>query len=297
MTAIKSQTKKPRRKRLQRDYPLEALRLLSRYHYLTIEQMVALDLAGSEKAAWNIVTRNMAGNKPYVGRVKYPPSPVEGKLHDMYYLTKQGAARVIELLNIEPDQVHYPKGKPPKLQDYFHRRATIDFHIELDRLVESHNGEVNFFHTYFDKTGANRNQDPASRLRALSKIPVGEYFLIPDANFFVTSPNNDEYLFTAEIYNGRDTKRVLQQLDKHRYLLDEGSISAHYKLGQTGWRVLSVFETTAAMNAVIKRFAANPDLMRYQDYFAFSTLDKLRVSFAHNWLYADGTKRGIFGGC
>ena len=290
-------TTKQRRTKKNIDYPLEGLRLLARYHYLTTKQLVALDFCASQTTAAAIMARNMAGNRPFCRKVDYPPSPVRGRLHSVYYLTKYGATRVIEELRLDPERVTYPKGKPPRLQDYWHRLAMIDFQIEVDKFAQRHSAELGFFHTYFDKQGANRGTPQGGRLRALSKIEIGkEFYLIPDGVFLINAPDGRQYLFAVEVYNGRDTKRVLRQLGKHAYLLDQGAVAAQYDLALP-WRVLSIFEDKAAMKAVLNRAAALPELEAFTEYFAFSTLDMVRVDFARNWYNLSTLKGSIFRAC
>ena len=276
------------------DYPLEGLRLLGRYHYLTTKQMVELGFASNVKKTATIMQRNLQAAKPLCGKVNYPPSPVKGRLYSLYYLTKYGAQTVIDELRLDPERVSYPKGRPPRLQDYWHRIAMVDFHMAMDTFISNHGGEIAFWHTYFDKAGANRGTRPKDRLRALSKITHQDFYLIPDGVFLVNAPNNEaQYLFTVEVYNGRDTKRVLTQLGKHAYLLKHGAVATNYGL-KLPWRVLCIFEDQAALEAVRKRAATTSELAGYENYFAFSTLERVRQDMAQGWVKVTGERLNIF---
>ena len=208
MTALQ----KKRRPRQAIDYDLAAMRLLSQYHYLTPVQLAQTGLVSSERSARKILARNIGGKRASIERVRYPVSDVYGRLPDLYYLTRYGANEIIRELRLDPEQVYYPKGKPPCLDDYRHRCMTIDFQIALDRFAASHDCEVPFFHAYFDFNGANRSKagadNPALRRRALSKIPLGHHYLIPDANFLLLSTHKKRHLFTCEIYRGKICRGV-----------------------------------------------------------------------------------------
>ena len=293
MTALQ----KKRRPRQAIDYDLAVMRLLNQYHYLTPRQLAQTGLVSSERSARKILARNIGGKRAPIERVRYPVSDVHGRLPDVYYLTRYGANEIICALRLDPEHVYYPKGKPPCLDDYRHRCMTIDFQIALDSFATSHDCEVPFFHTYFDFNGANRSKagadNPALRRRALSKIPLGHHYLIPDANFLLLSPHKKRHLFTCEIYRGQDTKRVLSQLLKHVYLLSKNTIAAQYGHPDLPWRVLCVFEATQAMLAVARRFAKEPLAGACINHFAFSTLELLRKDFANNWMSFDGERMRI----
>ena len=154
---------------------------------------------------------------------------------------------------------------------------------------------MEFFHTYFDTTGANRNADPAARLQRLTKVPLGDGFFIPDGIFAVRPPDGSRYLYALEVYNGRDTGRVHRQLTKHRRALEEGRLSELHRYPHAH-RVLCVFETEAALQAAAARLKGDPAFavggMRNQ--FAFSTLPALRQDFAAGWEFFGPGRATIF---
>ena len=154
---------------------------------------------------------------------------------------------------------------------------------------------MEFFHTYFDTTGANRNPDPAARLQRLTKVPLGDSFFIPDGIFAVRPPDGSRYLYALEVYNGIDTKRVHGQLTKHRRALEEGRLSELHRYPHAH-RVLCVFENDNALQAAAARLRADPAFavggMRNQ--FAFSTLPALRQDFATGWEFFAPDRACIF---
>ena len=125
-------------------------------------------------------------------------------------------------------------------------------------------------------------------------MPLEDSFFIPDAIFAVHAPDRSRYLYTLEVYNGIDTKRVYAQLEKHLVALGEGRISELYGYPRAH-RVLCVFETESALQAAVRRLcedAAFTDQMRQQ--FAFSTLADLRTGFAAGWYFLTPGHRTIF---
>jgi hypothetical protein len=196
---------------------------------------------------------------------------------------------------VDPATINYPIGAQLYSRDYFHRNATVDFQIELRSFAGAHGVEVEFFHTYFDTTGANRNPDPAERLQRLTKVPLDDGFFIPDAIFAVRPPDGSRYLYALEVYNGLDTGRVHGQLTKHRRALEEGRLSELHRYPHAH-RVLCVFENDNALRAAAERLKGDPVFavggMRNQ--FAFSTLPALRQDFAAGWEFFEPGRACIF---
>jgi hypothetical protein len=177
---------------------------------------------------------------------------------------------------------------------YFHRAATIDFHIELRLFAEQHDLTVEFFHSYFDSTGANRSEHPEDRLQRLSKMPLEEGFFIPDGIFAVHAPDGSRYLYALEVYNGMDTKRVHGQMEKHLIALGEGHLSELYHYPKAH-RVLCLFESANALQAAEKRLREDPAFTeQMQRQFALSTLAGVREDFAGNWLFLERGRTTIF---
>ena len=133
---------------------IEVLRLLNRYRFLTNSQLLRLGLVHDNTSIYKILSRFGDGNRPYIGKKDFGFIAGVGRLHRIYYLQKRGAQLLAETLHLDEDEVSYQKVKPPFLQDYFHRVATIDVHIELDRFAAQYGCAVRFFHTYFDAAGA-----------------------------------------------------------------------------------------------------------------------------------------------
>lgn len=272
---------------------VEILRLLNRYRFLTNPQLLRLGLVKESTSIHRLLRRFKDGKRPYIGGKDFGFIAGRGRLHRIYYMEKRGAKLLADTLRMDEDEISFEASRPPFLQDYFHRVATIDFHIELDLFAEQHECEIKFFHTYFDTEGANRGTPPDQRLRRLTKIPLGKYHLIPDGIFLMNTPDGKQHLFALEVYNGRDSKRVHKQLEKHMQAQAEGAISEAYGLALP-YRVLMTFETEGAMKAVMSRIQGDSQFSNSEPYFAFNTIERLREDFARSWKFFSGREGTIF---
>ena len=66
-----------------------------------------------------------------------------------------------------------------------------------------------------------------------------------------------------------------KQLEKHQQAQEEGAISLAYGLNLP-YRVLLVFETDGAMQAVMRRIRDDALFAESEPYFAFKTLDEVK---------------------
>jgi hypothetical protein len=60
------------------------------------------------------------------------------------------------------------------------------------------------------------------------------------------------------------------------------------------YRVLLIFETENAMQAVMKRIREDAVFGESERYFALSTLEAVRGDFARNWWFFSGKQGSIF---
>jgi hypothetical protein len=276
------------------DTNLSVMEQLHTYRFLTPSQMVRLGITSHMNSLRRTLRRFEIGRK-YVDYTEFGVFQKLGRLPRVYYLTEGGAKYLAEAWRVDPKEINYPRGVKLFSRDYFHRSATIDFHIELRMFAERFHANVEFFHTYFDTKGANRAEDPENRLQRLSKVPLGkDGFFIPDSIFSLRTADGERYLYAVEIYNGIDTKRVHTQMEKHIIALGEGKISDLYGF-PNAHRVLCIFESDAALMAAEKRLREDElfsEQMRKQ--FALSTLSRLRGNFACNWQFLEKGRNTIF---
>lgn len=271
---------------------IQIMEHLHTFRFLTAPQLSRLGVA-SHLNSLRRTLRRFDTTRKLVDFAEFGTLPKIGRLPRVYYLTHRGAKYLAEAWRADQKEINYPKGVKLFSRDYFHRAATIDFHVELRLFAEKHGIEVEFFHTYFDTKGANRNTEPADRLERLTKVPMKDGFFIPDGVFAVRAPDGKRYLFALEIYNGIDTKRVHQQLIKHLECLREGAITELYGF-ETANRVLCVFETESALQAAERRLADDEVFSGAKQHFSFSTLPRIREDFAAGWVFLKEGQKTIF---
>ena len=262
---------------------LEALAL---YKFLTNPQIEAL---GVKKGAANVrqFSKQFMGKYPgVIERVSMGVRAQAGKIPHLYYLTPKGADFVAETLEIEPENIKFPAPQAvASFRDYDHRVSTIDFFISLRKWTKSQGFEVLFTDAYFDKIGANRGTE---KLRAKTKIDTGAGYIIPDGAGMLETPER-KHLFLLEVYNGMDTKRVLEQLEKHLVAIADGSPSLKYNFDRGNF-VAVVFDSLEAKNAVMKRMGETPKFKEFKNHFKFRTIADFKNSFYDGWELFDGIK-------
>lgn len=300
----------------------KALKALSIYRFLTLEQMTTLRVSDGVPGARTTMKalQQEISAEPLVDKIEGGSLPGLGRLPDVYFMTKAGALMLAEADRIDIQEISYPVETPKVFgQDYFHRLATIDAHISLRNFCERYDIEVEFFHSYYMR----KNEKNGERL---SRVELGDGYFIPDGIFALRLPNGRRYLFALEVYNGRDTARVLHQLTKHAQCFADGTISRKYGF-QEVHQVLSIFSaipepltrdetrgidsqtkerlkrerlaerTLRAKNAVMQRLASEPAFANVGSLLGFTTLPMLTDEQANGWTrfeWLDGSVRAIF---
>lgn len=102
-------------------------------------------------------------------------------------------------------------------------------------------------------------------MRTVTRIDFGNgYYLDPDG-IVVFEKVDKPKIFLIEVYNGKDTKRVLEQLRKHVYVVKHGLAASKYNIKTTA-KVISTFENESNMKAVMERCKIDP-------YFQFEGIE------------------------
>jgi hypothetical protein len=273
---------------------LQVLEHLHTFRFLTVPQMLRLGIATNKYTLSRYLTRLSGGSRPFTAWTDFGNLPNIGRLPRIHYLLKRGAKALAEVWRVDEREINYPRGVRIFSRDYFHRVNTVDLHIALRNFVEKNGLETDFFHTYFDHIGVNRSNDPQRKKRqTLTRVPLGEGYLIPDVIFGVTDTTGKPWICTAEIYRGFATGRVHQQLEKHLYALQEQSISKAYAYPRAV-RILVVCENDNAMAAATKRVREDRLFAEAEAFFLFSALPRIQVDFAGDWFHFSGQRGNIF---
>lgn len=258
---------------------IRAMEFLNIYKFLTISQFMKLELSKDRSNSSKILRKFNDRKKPFVKKISFGVHPKIGRLEDFYYLTKEGALFLAELNNLEIEELNYVKGSSTLFfRDYYHRKATIDYHIYLREWVKENNQSLDFFYTYFDKVGSNKeskSSKSSGRLEAKTKIKFEDKsFFIPDGIYQLTDlETNKSYLYALEIYTDdtRGVKRILTQLEKHIQALEEGVISIKFNYSFAN-RVKLVFKDERVKEIVEGKFKGINEFEEVGRVFEFEGL-------------------------
>ncbi len=263
-----------------------AIELLAQYKYLTSSQFVEIGQYKKRDYLTKALKPLVDMKKPLIAKHNF--NPINGKLESLYYLTKYGVRFLIEEEEYSEDQIKAPRGlSPVKLKDYHHRKFSVDFHLYFNQWLTSNNGEINFLNYYFDKFGNNRSDDKSQVVSALNRIYIDKSnSFIPDINSMF-SIDDKKYLYLFEQHDGKDTKRLFEQLYVHIIAISKAAVSKKYKLQQSH-KVVVVCEEQSVKDSVIKRLQREKGIEHYNNYFFFKTNAELKNDFFNNWTLING---------
>lgn len=260
------------------------LQAIARYKFLSPLQLARLGI-GEITGIRERINRITTGQNPLLGCIKFGVHPTQGRLPYVYYLTPHGQTVLMENYEIEQEQIKMPIGDSSLFyKDYTHRRNTIDYQIALYKWSETVDFEVEFFDTYFDKIGNNR-RDKNSQSK--NKVFIGEeLYIIPDG-VYMLKKETERHLHLFEMYDGKDTKRVLKQLVKHGMAYQLGSPSTKYEI-QKAHRTVLVFEYESIKQAVIHRAKEDDYFTDISKFFKLHSLEKMTDDFSSGWVNLHG---------
>lgn len=266
---------------------LDALRV---YRYLTVKQLLRIGVTKNQSRLYTVMQGLTGGKRPFVGAMKHGILPGHGRLPHCHYLTRKGANLLAEALQIDASEVPYPKSAAPIRTHFFHRLHCVDCEISVRLWAKAHNVTVDYYHSYFDVTGANRSKTKAPR-RALTKIDLKNgNGIIPDAVFQMTWPTEECRLFILEMHNQNRTKRIHDKLTEYRYAIGEGAINKQFNYEHAP-RILAVFENERFLELARKRMqesdAFTPD---FAPFFFLGTLEGVANHFHNGWKIASAHK-------
>ena len=263
----------------------DVLVFLAKYKFLCSSQFTKLGLYKNKGDVTNLLKPMAEQKKPLIGVIKFPTDPTIGKLEYIYYLTKFGEKAVLEDLDYPQEKIKKIKSKPISTKDYFHRKSTIDFHIGLNQWLQNNNGEIKFLNYYFDKMGTFRDKDKT--IREINRFYLNDNrSFIPDitVKFKV---NNESYIFLFEQHNGKDVKRLADQLHVHLLAIHEDVVSKKLKFDKYN-RVAVVCEEESVKDSIIQRLQKTDVFNNFYNFFIFKTIDELKEDFFNNWTLING---------
>jgi len=239
------------------------LEALCEYRYLTASQLERLGISTSRPVIWRELRklrRMTLGRHALVDVISFPARMRLEGVERVAYLTTAGAEVLADLRGIDVAALGFLPVTSAYHRDYWHRKYCIDFQIWLHQALEASTWDLEIvrFDRYCDKIGANRTKDAGRpKLQARTRVDLSSGgCLIPDANFVLASAREPQRraLYSFEMTNGRDTKRVVQKLRDHALVMRDGVLSEQYGVEQS-YQALLVFEERGLLEAVTARFA------------------------------------------
>ena len=267
-----------------------AIKHLSSAKFLTSSQFVDLNLYKNRGDVTNALKQLLDAKRPLIGKKNFQPNPSYGKVESIYYLTKFGKDYLVNNLNYKSDQIKYVnKDIDLFLNDYDHRKQTIDFYIKLSQWIENIDGRIIFCNYYFDKVGNNRVKNKNKHVHALNRIELknGDSF-IPDI-ITLFSIDEREYLFLFEQHNGNSVIRLQEQLQIHLQSLSEDTYENKFGFKKSP-RIAIVCENENVKNNAIKRLRQDKLFDNSHNFFIFKCNEELQQNFNENWSLISGEK-------
>ena len=256
---------------------IKILEALSIFKFLNTSQLIRVGVA-KHKPNLNRSYKELRLHN-MIGKLTFWVDPKRWRLQNYYYLKPKWKRFLLENLQYNENNIKMPIGTSSMFfRDYYHRTNAIDFQIELYLYVLKQGWEILLYDTYYDHTWSTKKNAP---LKAKTKLIFNDgSFFIPDA-ITKLRLNGVIKIFTFEIYNGLDTKRVVQQLQKHLQSLQEWlpSIALDEKKGS---KVLLLFDSTSCMNAVIDRVSWDDSFTHFKNLFLFSDTASMKSNF-NSW--------------
>ena len=255
------------------------LQSLAEFKFLTVTQFIKLGVSTQKTNLSNSLKPLVQTRRPFVGRMDFGVHPRTGRYEYMYYLKNRGKKLLMENGYSEHD-IKIPKGTGVLFtSDYYHRKFTIDCHIQC--MIESNSNGVDVidFHRYFDKVGSQRQ---GGTLKAKTYIDYTSGYIISDASALLTKKEISR-LYAIEVYNDKNTKRILEQLQKHRMGINQSALCENYNI-KKGHRVLSIFTHEGIMESVRSKFNGGSD----SNMFLFKSYNEVIKSFLLGWSDLDG---------
>ena len=255
---------------------------LAKYKYLTMSQFLDLEI-GKDK---EFIRKNLSllREKKLTDRITFGLVPTKGKFEDIHYLTERGGKVILSNTELDPDQVRHPSRSSTFFKnDYLHRVSTVDVMIAFHKWADGQGYQVDLFETYFDKVGSQRASKNGIQNKTRLDLPNGQN-ISPDG-IIKYSTGDTTLLFCLEVYNGKDTKRVIQQIRKLAYATFEGIPSQKYDHNKAN-RNLIVFQYENYMKAAIERIKTDPYLSQFEGlerFFLFNSVDMAIKNFTAGW--------------
>jgi len=266
---------------------------LSKFKYMTNKHIIMYGIGNSIPHL--SVNYKLLRDKKLISRYRFSEhTTVTGRLEDIHFLTEKGAKIVAENLDIPLSSIKYPNRSTTEFKnDYSHRIATVSVMISFVMWCDSKGYEVDFFDTYYDKVGSQRKSETGVQSKTRLDLP-NDTSISPDACIRYTA-NGQRFLFCIEVYNGKDTKRINEQLRKLIYATFEGIPSKKYDHEKAN-RNLIIMEHESYIKPTIERIKNDPYLAQFEGverFFYFKSIEATKNDFGALWNDLEGKNRDL----
>ncbi len=267
---------------------IKILELLLEFKQLTIPQIDRIFCNEfSQQSIRRDLDKLFTRRRPLVNRVEFKRISHFGKLSFVYSLAKLGAQKLLKLYKGKLPYSKFTPLRPKLTDDYFHRTSTIDFHIHIKE-YQSEGYELDFCNHYFVVKKVLNSFHSINRIDA----PKGK-IVIPDLIMKLSRADRTR-LFLFELHNGKDKKRIKEQIEMHALTLI--SLNTHRKFHidyKCFYYVLILFEEESVYRAIIKDLSEKQRYRNIGDFFLCKSKSKNDDSFLNGWTSILGNKTSI----
>jgi hypothetical protein len=273
----------------------DILRALSVFTYCSIPQLARIVGVKNENSVKNALQRLRRFARPLIKTHDYAFIAGYGRLHSISTLTVSGVNVLAEIDRIDASSIYFPALGVQYSRDYLHRRAFIDCHIAITQWANTCGAELRFFDRYFLAEGGNHagGTDTLIRREYQTKIVLPKAEIIIPDGIFAFEQAGKTRLCALEIHQGRETKKIMNELEGHIRAIETAAIRTKYGLDDANF-VLSVLQYPETMEVVMKRFRALPDYAALRLAFHFATLADVTNDVRQAWRVADGERVSLF---
>ena len=264
------------------------LRLLARYGFLTIQQIVRVS-GYSIKTAYKYFP--LLKEKGYCKAVTTETAKTE-----IHYLTPKGARVIADHNEVSLDEVKHLKSDSTVFSsDFYHRIRTVDLLITFHQWIERKEYELVTWDVYFDKVGSQKKD---GSLRPKTRVQIGETsFVDPDVIFAYITPKS-ECIAIVEVARGHETKLALKKIRKTMfaiYQMDHPYITEKYKTEYNSFDItpkfLISFENESLMKSTMRAVSRDVYMKRFNrlnELLFFGLHSQVMNDWESNWHSLDG---------
>jgi hypothetical protein len=272
------------------------LRALGEFQYLTTSQFVRLGISKTRNSLYPTLRGLTNSKSSSLKKIDYNANPTQGRLEAVYYLTGVGVTYLTDL-GLAREDIKYPQRRAVSFaSDYKHRIWTVDFFIALKNWIKSKEYGAYDFNYYFQQKGGSNRNNKGGKSLSKTRLDIeteGIGYLVPDGVFIIERDEETPLFALFEQHNGKDTKKLLGQLNAHKIAISKGTPSIKYNIKHEGDyisnRVFVSFEHEGIMQATMHRICKDTSFHPFMKHFLFSLSESVNENgLFRGWVYPNG---------